>query len=288
MKILLTGSSGQVGWELQRTLATLGEVVAPRRDALDLSDMHNLRDFVRTLKPELIVNPAAHTAVDRAESEPALARAINAIAPAILAEEAARLGVPLVHFSTDYVFDGSKKTPWLETDITHPLGVYGATKLEGEQAIREQGIAHLILRTSWVYGLRGGNFLLTMQRLFRERDNLRIVADQIGAPTWSRSIAEATAQILARRPFVQPELSGVYHLTCSGSASWHDFAEAILIRTPLMEGRQVTLHPIPASDYPTPASRPANSVLDNSKLHAAFGIVMPHWQTALDLCLDTD
>ncbi len=285
MKILLTGSNGQVGWELQRTLATLGTVIAPRREALDLTDAQALRNYIRALKPQLIVNPAAHTAVDKAESEPALARALNAIAPAIMAEEAKTLGAALLHYSTDYVFDGSKAEGWLETDATNPLGVYGATKLEGEQAIQAQGIPHLILRTSWVYGLRGGNFLLTMQRLFREREQLNIVADQFGAPTWSRMIAEASAQILAQKPFAAPDRSGIYHLTNGGSTNWHGFASAILARTALPEGKQLSLHPIPASQYPTPAKRPANSVLDNGKLRNTFGITLPDWEHALDLCL---
>ncbi len=285
MKILLTGVNGQVGWELQRSLATLGTVIAPRRDQLDLNNAHALRESIRTIRPQLIVNPAAYTAVDKAESEPAIARAINAIAPAIMAEEAKTLGAAMLHFSTDYVFDGSQTQPWQETDTPNPLGIYGATKLEGEQAIQAMGIPHLILRTSWVYGLRGGNFLLTMQRLFREREQLNIVNDQFGAPTWSRMIAEASAQILAQRPFTQPDLTGIYHLSNGGSTHWHAFASAILARTPLPQGKQVTLTPIPATSYPTPAQRPANSVLNNDKLYEAFHIKLPNWETALDLCL---
>ncbi len=286
MNILLTGVNGQVGWELHRTLSTLGTVTAPQRNQLNLTDAAQLRATLRALKPDLIVNPAAYTAVDKAESEPELARAINAIAPAIMAEELASWGGSMVQFSTDYVFDGSKNDAWTEHDAPKPLGVYGASKLEGEQAIAAQDIQHLILRTSWVYGLRGSNFLLTMQRLFRERDALNIVADQIGAPTWSRSIAEATAQILAQRPFLRPELSGIYHLTCAGATSWHAFATAILHHTALPEGKkQVALSPIPASQYPTPAKRPTNSVLSNQKLQTAFNIAMPAWQTALELCL---
>ena len=288
MKILLTGVNGQVGWELHRTLATLGEVIAPRRAALDLANAPALREAVRTHRPDLIVNPAAWTAVDRAESEPEAARAINAIAPAILAEESARLGAGMIHFSTDYVFDGSKTGAWREDDATAPLGVYGASKLEGEQAVLAANPASLILRTSWVYSLRGNNFLLTMQRLFRERDHLRIVADQTGAPTWARSIAEATAQIIAQSPFTQGDRNGIYHLTCGGSVSWHGFATAILARTPLADARTVRLEEISTPEYPTPARRPPNSVLDNGKLRTAFGIVMPDWLTALELCLARD
>ncbi|ARU32127.1 dTDP-4-dehydrorhamnose reductase [Sulfuriferula sp. AH1] len=284
MNILLTGVNGQVGWELRRTLATLGTVTAPARQQLDLTDEQALRQFIRTTRPQLIVNPAAHTAVDKAESEPEPARTLNAIAPAIMAEEAARLGAAMVHYSTDYVFDGSKSGAYTETDTPNPLGVYGATKLAGEQAIAAAGIPHLILRTSWVYGLRGGNFLLTMQRLFQEREQLNIVADQFGAPTWSRMIAEATAQILAQRPFEQQSLSGIYNLTSAGTTSWHAFAAAILERTALE--KSVTLNPIPATRYPTPATRPANSVLSSDKLYKVFGIALPHWETALALCLD--
>ena len=285
MKILLTGASGQVGWELQRTLATLGDVAAPRRDQLDLTDIRQIRALLADWRPDLIVNPAAHTAVDKAESEVELARAINTTAPAVLAEEARKLGASLVHFSTDYVFDGNKTAAWLEDDPTGPLGVYGTTKLEGELAIAAQGIPHLIFRTSWVYGMRGSNFLLTMQRLFRERDSLNIVADQIGAPTWSRSIAEATAQVLAQKPFEDQDQHGIYNLTCAGQTSWHGFASAILARTKLPAGKSVQLHAIPASQYPTPARRPTNSVLDNRKLMRQFGLQMPAWETALDLCM---
>jgi len=287
VNILLTGVHGQVGWELRRTLATLGTVTAPTRQQLDLTDAAALRQFIRTLRPDLIVNPAAHTAVDKAESEPELARAINSIAPAIMAEEAARLGAAMVHYSTDYVFDGSKIGAYTETDATHPLGVYGATKLAGEQAVAAAGIPYLILRTSWVYGLRGSNFLLTMQRLFKEREQLNIVADQFGAPTWSRMIAEATAQILAQRPFSQQNLAGIYNLTCAGTISWHEFALTILAQTTLPAGKQTLLYPIPASQYPTPAKRPANSVLCGDKLHKTFGIALPNWETALALCLDS-
>lgn len=288
MNILLTGVNGQVGWELRRTLATLGTVSAPTRSQLDLSDPGAIRSLVRSLRPDLIVNPAAHTAVDKAESEPELARAVNAIAPAIMAEEAAKLGAAMIHYATDYVFDGNKAGAYTEDDTTHPLGVYGQTKLEGENAIRAAGIPYLILRTSWVYGLRGGNFLRTMQRLFKERDQLRIVADQYGAPTWSRMIAEATAQILAQQPFApgKAALHGTYNLTSRGRASWYQFAQAILDRTIQPDAKRPELIPIPSTDYPTPAQRPANSVLAGDKLLRNFGLALPDWEVALELCLD--
>lgn len=289
MKILLTGVKGQVGWELRRALAPLGRVVAVDRAQLDLADPDAIRAQVRALSPQLIVNPAAYTAVDRAESEPEQARAINAIAPAILAEEARNCGAILVHYSTDYVFDGAKPGPYIEDDPPAPLNVYGATKWEGEQAIRASGARHLILRTSWVYGTRGQNFLLTMQRLMRERAALRIVDDQVGAPTWSRLIAEATALILAQcfspaRGADRPEPWGTYHLTSGGETSWYGFAQAIAE----LGGFSTRLEPIPSSDYPTPARRPANSRLDNGKLWRSFGIRLPHWREALELCLQVD
>jgi dTDP-4-dehydrorhamnose reductase len=288
-KILLTGSRGQVGWELARSLSTLGEVVAMDSDQLDLTDADAIRRTVAEIQPRIIVNPAAHTAVDKAESEPELARAINATAPGILAEEAEKLGALLVHYSTDYVFDGSGSAPWLEDDAKGPLNFYGSSKLAGEQAIQAACQRHLIFRTSWVYGLRGANFLLTMRRLMRERPELKIVADQIGAPTWCRSLAEATAQVIAQvhSPFVgadKPSPCGVYHMTNGGETSWQGFAQAILdldaSETP------ARLLPIPSSDYPTPAKRPLNSRLNNDKLERVFGVRLPDWNEALRLCLD--
>lgn len=289
MNILLTGVRGQVGWELRRTLAPLGRVTAVDRAELDLANPDAIRAKVRALSPKLIVNPAAYTAVDRAESEANQARAINAIAPAVLAEAAKGSGAILVHYSTDYVFDGAKPGPYLEDDAPHPLNVYGATKLAGEQAIRASGVRHLILRTSWVYGTRGQNFLLTMQRLMRERAELKIVDDQVGAPTWSRQIAEATALILAQclspaRGADRPEPWGTYHLTCGGETTWFGFARAIAE----LGGFSTRLLPIPSSDYPTPARRPANSRLDNGKLERTFGIRLPDWREALELCLQAD
>lgn len=290
MRILLTGVNGQVGWELQRTLAPLGEVIAADRNRLDLADTSSIRRAVDAIAPDLIVNPAAYTAVDKAETEPELAQAINVAAPGELAQAAAARGIPLVHFSTDYVFDGRKHAAYTEADAPNPLGVYGATKLAGEQAVARAGAPHLILRTSWVYGLRGRNFLLTMQRLLRERDSLAVVDDQFGAPTWSRLIAEATALVIARwldRPD-QTASSGVYHLGCGGRTSWHGFTAAILAHLARADGRLASLTAIPTSGYPTPAARPANSQLNCDKLAAAFGVRLPDWETALALCLDQD
>jgi dTDP-4-dehydrorhamnose reductase len=288
-KILLTGSRGQVGWELARSLSTLGEVVALDSDQLNLTDAEAIRRMVTEIKPRIIVNPAAHTAVDKAESEPELARAINTAAPGILAEEAEKLGALMVHYSTDYVFDGSGDAARSEDAATGPLNVYGATKLAGEQAIQAACQRHLIFRTSWVYGLRGANFLLTMRRLMRERPELKIVADQIGAPTWCRSLADATAQVLAQvetpmRGADKPLAWGVYHMTNAGETSWQGFAQAISnLDAPESSTR---LLPIPSSDYPTPAKRPLNSRLNNDKLERVFGIRLPDWNEALRLCMD--
>lgn len=283
-KILLTAQNGQVGWELQRTLAPLGEVVALDRQALDLANPDAIRAVIREVKPQLIVNAAAYTAVDRAETEPELAQAVNATAPGIMAEEAKRLGAALIHYSTDYVFDGAKEGVYVEDDPTNPLNVYGATKLAGEQAIRASCAAHLILRTSWVYGARGKNFLLTMLRLAKEREELKIVADQIGAPTWSRHIAETTAQILAQRMGQWPELDGLYHFTAGGATSWHGFATAIVELSGIAP--KPRLIPIPTTEYPLPATRPKNSLLSNASLAATFGLTMPDWSVSLRLCME--
>ncbi len=234
MKILLTGKTGQVGYELERSLQGLGEIIALDRSQMDLANLDQVRDVIRAIKPDLIINPAAYTAVDKAESEPELAMRINGEAPGVMAEEAKKLGAAMIHYSTDYVFDGSKTTPYVETDPTCPINVYGATKLAGEQAIQAAGIPHLILRTSWVYGMRGKNFLLTMLRLAQERDELRIVADQHGAPTWCRTIADTTAHIVAQAKGAQhaqdwwQERSGIYHLTAQGQTTWYGFTQAIL------------------------------------------------------------
>ena len=285
VKILLTGRNGQLGWELARALAPLGEIVAFDRAGLDLADPARLASTVRELKPDIIVNPAAYTAVDRAESESEAAFAINARAPRVLAEEAKRLGALLFHYSTDYVFDGAKAAPYLEDDATNPLGVYGASKLEGERAIAASGARHWIFRTSWVYAPRGKNFLLTILRLASEGKPLRVVADQFGAPTSAAMLARATAQALSTQvraisrisPHNAPPPSGVYHMTAAGRTSWHGFACAILREFRL--DNAVTA--IPASEYPLPAKRPANSVLDNSRLAAAFGIRLPGWEDGL-------
>lgn len=286
--ILVTGVNGQVGFELLRSLQGLGRVVACDRSMLDLSDLDRVRSVVRELKPSIIVNPAAYTAVDKAETDVDAARRLNADVPRAFAEEAARLGAALVHYSTDYVFDGTKEGAYVETDATNPQNVYGLTKLEGEQAIAATGCAHLVLRTSWVYGRRGKNFLLTMLKLGSERPELRVVADQVGAPTWSKTIATATAHIVAQALAADDadwwaQRSGVYHFTSAGATSWHGFAEAIF--THAMGERAPKVLPIPASDYPVPAKRPSNSRLSHDKLTEAFGLRLPDWADALKLCL---
>jgi dTDP-4-dehydrorhamnose reductase len=284
LKILLTGGRGQVGYELERCLQGLGEVVAPGRERLDLTNLSQVRAVVRALRPGLIVNAGAYTAVDRAESEPALAHAVNAEAPGVLAEEARGLGAAMVHFSTDYVFDGSKEGPYVESDPAAPLNVYGRTKLLGEQAVAAAGIPHLILRTGWVYGMRGHNFLLTMLRLARERGELRVVADQHGAPTWSRTVAQTTADILsqARRGGADwwESNGGLYHLASQGQTTWHGFAEAIMAAT----SNSVPVIPISTNEYPAAARRPPNSLLDSSRLANRF-CRLPEWREALVLCL---
>ena len=288
---LLTGASGQVGWELQHTLSTLGRVVTPAHTEFDLARPDTLATALRDIKPDLIVNPAAYTAVDQAENEQEMVYAVNAEAPLALAKAAARLGITLVHYSTDYVFDGTQFGAYAEYDAPRPLGVYGASKHAGEELVQASGADHLILRTSWVYGLRGKNFLLTMRRLARERDKLSVVADQFGAPTWARSIAEATAQMLAlwlapgATPDDRQRLSGVYHMSCGGRTSWHGFAEAILKDMKTRGEKIPALKAITTAEYPTPAQRPVNSVLSNEKLQQTFGIRMPSWEEALALCL---
>lgn len=281
MKILLTGTTGQVGYELERSLQPLGQVIAADRARLDLCKLDQIRDVIRALKPDLIVNPGAYTAVDKAESEPELARLCNAQAPAVMAEEARKIGAALVHYSTDYVFDGTKQGAYVETDPVSPVNVYGQTKLEGEQAIAASGARHLILRTSWVYGMRGKNFLLTMLRLGKERDELRVVDDQHGAPTWSRTIADTTAAVLAqsRQPDWWDQHSGIYHLSARGQTSWCGFTRAIVEQA----GLSCRVTPIGAADYPTPARRPANSVMNADKLLRLAAL--PEWDAALRLCM---
>jgi dTDP-4-dehydrorhamnose reductase len=285
--ILLTGVNGQVGFELARSLQGLGRVVAVDRSRLDLGDLDQVRRVVREVKPSLIVNPAAYTAVDKAETDVDAAMRANGEAPGVLAEEAKRLGAALVHYSTDYVFDGTKEGAYVEDDAVNPQNVYGRSKLAGEQAIAASGCDHLIFRTSWVYGTRGKNFLLTMLRLGAERDELSVVADQIGAPTWSVTIAALTANVLAQSVVAGDgwwaEKSGVYHLTAGGATSWHGFAQAIFDQASL--DRKPVVKPILASAYPTPAARPANSGVSNDKLASAFGVRAPDWRDALRLCM---
>lgn len=292
MKILLTGVTGQVGWELQRTLMTLGEVIPVSRQQMDLTQPDSIRHIIQEVKPDLIVNPAAYTAVDKAESEPELAMAINGIAPGVMAKEAKRLGAAIVHYSTDYVFDGTKTTPYTELDKPNPQNIYGKTKLAGEEAIATVGVPHLILRTSWVYGLRGKNFLLTMQKLAEEREEIKVVNDQIGAPTWSRAIAEITAQILSQaQQNVSGFLSskgGLYHLTASGQTSWYGFAQAIFARDIHNNQRKLQrLIAITSKEYPTAAIRPAYSLLNTEKYFQTFKLVLPDWQESLKLVLNS-
>jgi dTDP-4-dehydrorhamnose reductase len=307
-RILVTGKDGQVGFELLRSLARQGQVIAVGREQMDLSDPDTIRRTVREISPDLIVNAAAYTAVDQAESEPELALAVNGIAPGILAEEAKRLGAALIHYSTDYVFDGNlfdgnkAAAPYTEDDEPRPLNVYGRTKLAGERAIQAVDAPHLILRTSWIYGTRGKNFLLTILRLARERDELSIVDDQVGAPTWSRALAEATSDILKRLGYGQPgfrdacaEQRGIYNLSAAGQTSWYGFAAAILVNAASAQpglsacalDRVPVLKAIPTEQYPLPARRPRYSVLANAKLQRAFGLVMPDWKTSLAECMSS-
>ncbi|PTD95920.1 dTDP-4-dehydrorhamnose reductase [Pseudothauera lacus] len=293
MRILLTGASGQVGWELARSLMPLGEVIVPARERCDLARPETLAALVAETGPTAIVNAAAYTAVDRAESEEALARRINAEAVAELAAAARRAGALLVHYSTDYVFDGSKPAAYVEDDPVAPLNAYGRSKLAGEQAIAASGCDHLIFRTTWVYAARGANFLLTMLRLGAERDVLRVVADQFGAPTWARNIADASALALAqavRERAAGHFRSGLFHLAGGGETSWHGFAEEIFAqvraRRPDLALRVGAVEAIPSTAYPTPAARPLNSRLDQRAVAERFGIVMPCWRAALGRCLD--
>ncbi len=288
-KILLTGVNGQVGHALKTKLVDY-EVIALSREQLDLSKQHDIRRIVRDVKPSLIINPAAYTAVDKAESEPELAFAINATAAQILAEEAARQGACLIHFSTDYVYDGSKKAPYVETDEVNPVSVYGKSKLAGEEAIKQVGLPHLILRTSWVYGAYGKNFLKTILRLAVERDSLRIVSDQFGAPTSSESIANAVVKLVDIWEPTQENQSGVYHFSNSGDTSWHGFSCEIVNEYnrlaaskawPALKASVEGIVPISTADYPTPAARPANSRLNNTKLKQVFNIELPAWQQGL-------
>ena len=286
--ILLTGAQGQVGFELVRSLQGLGRVIALDRNKLDLADLNEVRRVVREVKPAMIVNAAAYTAVDKAESDVDAAMRLNAEVPALLGVEARRLNAALVHYSTDYVFDGAKGGAYVEDDVVNPQNVYGRSKLAGEQAIVAAGCHHLIFRTSWVYGARGKNFLLTMLRLGAERDELSVVADQFGAPTWSNTIASLSANILAQaigsgRSDWWSQHSGIYHLTASGETSWHGFTKAIFELSDLEKKSRVKA--ITAASYPTPAARPSNSRLSNDKTAASFGLRAPDWREALALCM---
>ena len=284
---MVTGAEGQVGKALLATFAGSAEVIPYNRTSLDLSNSDQIRATVREIAPDIIINAGAYTAVDRAETERELAFAVNGHAPGVLAEEAHRASSLLIHYSTDYVFNGSKKGPWVEEDATDPLSVYGASKLAGEEAIRKVGGRYLILRTSWVYAPEGKNFVLTMLRLGRERDSLNVVDDQIGAPTTASELARATQAIATQigdGKFAEPEaLAGTYHMTCAGSVSWCGFARAIFQLAPnLLDGKKPVVHPIAASEYPTPAKRPQNSVLSNEKLQRTFGVRLASWGSALD------
>lgn len=277
MRILLTGRSGQIGWELERSLAPLGEVIATDRGTLDLADPDAIRRAVREARPEVIVNAGAYTAVDTAESEPALAMRVNGAAPGILAEEAKRLGALLVHYSTDYVFDGEKRAPYREDDPPNPINVYGRSKLEGERAIAASGARYLILRTSWVYGLRGRNFLRAILQRAKAGSALRVVDDQTGAPTWCREVARTTERIITQRS----DATGIYHLSAGGETTWCGFARAILALARI----DVEVASIATAQYRTAAARPHYSVLDCAKLAREFGIALPHWRDSLARCM---
>ena len=284
MRILVHGRSGQVGAALTQSLQGLGELIALDRAQLDLTNPDAIRTTLRELQPQIVINAAAYTAVDAAESDQAMAFQINAVAPRVMAEESERLGAALIHYSTDYVFDGGKQGAWMEDDATAPLSVYGHSKLAGEQAITDVGGTHLILRTSWVYGLHGKNFLLTMLKLAESRDSLAIVDDQIGAPTWALTIADATSAIIrdAGEPAQLAALSGIYHLCAGGHTSWFGFAQAIFSHASVQ--RKPQLRPITTAEYPTPAQRPHNSILNTDKFRRSFGD-LPTWDDALQTCL---
>lgn len=296
MKILLLGKNGQVGWELQRSLAPLGELTALDRHSTehcgDLSNLSGLTETVRAIRPDVIVNAAAHTAVDKAESEAELARTLNTLAPGVLAQEAAKIGAWLVHYSTDYVFDGRGETPWLESDATGPLSVYGSTKLEGETLIAQQNPRHLIFRTSWVYAARGGNFAKTMLRLGQERDKLTVINDQFGAPTGADLIADVTAHAIrqvTQGGAMSDTLAGIYHLVASGETTWFDYAKHVLTQAVQAQAalkiKATEVTPVSSSAFPTPATRPHNSRLNTAKLQTTFGLTLPPWQTGVNRVL---
>jgi dTDP-4-dehydrorhamnose reductase len=286
--VLLIGKIGQVGWELRRTLAPLARITCVDFPEIDLTSSDSIHQWVRETKPSIVLNAAAYTAVDKAESDPDKAMSINGVAPGILAEEAKKLGALLLHYSTDYVFDGAKTTPYVETDSPNPLGVYGRSKLAGDEAVRAVGGAHLIFRLCWVYGARGQNFMLTIMRLAREREKLRVVGDQTGCPTWSRMIAEATTHALKQAVAARDiaAFTGTYHLASSGTTTWHGFAEAIVRQMP-GEGRKCErVEAISTAEYPLPARRPAYSVLSCDKLQHTFGLRLPDWRESLQMVLE--
>ena len=287
--LLLIGKIGQVGWELRRTLAPLGKLVAVDYPEIDLTDGKSIRKWVRDVSPAVVINAAAYTAVDKAEADAERCQLINGVAPGVLAEEAKNAGALLVHYSTDYVFDGIKRTPYVEEDAPNPVSAYGRSKLAGDRAVQQIGVPHLIFRLCWVYGARGQNFMLTMMRLAREREKLRVVQDQVGCPTWSRMIAETTALAL-KQVLRSPDansLTGVYHLAASGQTSWQGFAQAIIDLMPT-EGKKCTLvEPITTADYPLPAKRPAFSVLSCEKLQRTFGLRLPDWHESLKQVVET-
>jgi dTDP-4-dehydrorhamnose reductase len=292
MRILLFGKNGQVGWELARLLAPLGELIAVDMPEIDFSDLKGLQDFTLEANPDLVVNAAAYTAVDKAETEPEMAMTINGQAPGVLAEAARKTNAAMVHYSTDYVFDGTKGEPYSEDDEPHPINVYGETKLAGDRAIQESGCAHLILRTSWVYGARGKNFFLTMLRLARERDVLRVVDDQVGCPTWCRYIADATSQIVeglldasTGSLGIDNHQTGIYNYSSSGSTTWYQFTEQILNMDPRSDEHTVSdLIAIGTNDYPTDARRPKYSVLSNDKIFQTFGVKIKSRKEHLNGC----
>jgi dTDP-4-dehydrorhamnose reductase len=295
MKILLTGQSGQIGKELALSLQGKAEIVSLSRAQMNLADLDQVRDAIRAAHPDLIINPAAYTAVVKAESEPELATRINGEAPGVIAEEAQRLGAPLVHYSTDYVFDGMKDTPYDEDDKTHPINVYGESKCTGEEAIARNCEAYWILRTSWVYSVGGGNFLKTVIRLAQEQEKFTIVGDQFGAPTWAKTISDVTTRLLLNggaeiSPDRVRHTSGIYHLTAAGETSWHGYASFIVaqlqaLNVPVKVGGTTVITPVPSSTYPVPPHRPKNSRLSGAKLASTFGVTMPTWQTDVAACL---
>ena len=292
MKILLTGKTGQIGEELNNIVGDLGNLITVDKEQLDLSKPNSIEPVILDTKPDIIINPAAYTAVDKAEEESDLAMTVNAIAPGLLAKAARKVGAGLIHYSTDYVFDGCSKIPYKEEDPPNPLNVYGKTKLAGEKALAEVGVPFLIIRTGWVYSLHGKNFLRTIKKLAEEKDIIQVVDDQIGAPTWARSVALKTHQILKQclnKKWLETKdssLSGIFHLTCQGKTSWHGFARKVLNIS--NASQNIKLIAIPTSDYPAPATRPHNSLLNNEKIQRVFGLDMPHWEDALKDCMDSN